>query len=111
MADRPKRPLSGYMIWLNENRDKIKKENPNFKVTEIAKKGGELWRNLKDKTEWEGKAALAKENYEKAMKEFEKNGGSKETGKKRQKKESKKPVKKSKKQASEDEDDDEEESE
>ena len=32
MAERPKRPLSGYMLWLNENRDKIKKENPEFKV-------------------------------------------------------------------------------
>lgn len=50
MADRPKRPLSAYMIWLNDQRESIKKENPGIKVTEIAKKGGELWRNLKDKS-------------------------------------------------------------
>lgn len=49
-ADRPKRPLSAYMLWLNENREAIKKENPGIKVTEIAKRGGELWRGLKDKT-------------------------------------------------------------
>lgn len=50
MADRPKRPLSGYMIWLGDHREQIKSENPGIKVTEIAKKGGELWRALKDKS-------------------------------------------------------------
>lgn len=83
-------------------------------MTEVAKMGGEMWRNLKSKTEWEKKAVKAKEDYEKAMKEYQKNGGGgvpvKETGKKRPKKDSKKPAKKGKK-ASEDEDDDEEESE
>lgn len=38
------------MIWLNEEREKIKADNPGIKVTEIAKKGGEMWRELKDKT-------------------------------------------------------------
>lgn len=49
-GERPKRPLSAYMLWLNENRESIKKENPGSKVTDIAKRGGELWRGLKDKT-------------------------------------------------------------
>lgn len=48
--ERPKRPLSAYMIWLNSERESIKKEFPGIKVTEIAKKGGELWRAMKDKT-------------------------------------------------------------
>lgn len=48
--DKPKRPLSGYMIWLGENREQIKSDNPGIKVTEIAKRGGELWRGLKDKS-------------------------------------------------------------
>lgn len=50
MADKPKRPLSAYMIWLNETREQIKKESPGIKVTEIAKRGGELWRELTDKS-------------------------------------------------------------
>ena len=50
MAERPKRPLSAYMLWLNETRESIKKETPGIKVTEIAKRGGELWRGLKDKS-------------------------------------------------------------
>lgn len=115
MADKPKRPLSGYMLWLNENREKIKKENPDYKVTEIAKRGGELWRAMKDKSEWERKAADAKEEYTKAVQEYERNGGGggavAEKGKKRGKKEAKKPVKKAKKKDSEDEDEEEDESE
>lgn len=99
MVDRPKRPLSAYMIWLNEHREQIKSENPGSKVTEIAKRGGELWRALKDKTEWEQKAVEAKERYGKLIKEFEANGGSKDApqGKKRGKVAKKTPVKKSKK--------------
>lgn len=50
MAEKPKRPLSAYMLWLNDNREQIKRENPGIKVTEVAKKGGELWRGLKDKS-------------------------------------------------------------
>lgn len=50
MAEKPKRPLSAYMLWLNSAREQIKKENPGIKVTEIAKRGGELWRAMKDKS-------------------------------------------------------------
>lgn len=50
MAEKPKRPLSAYMLWLNDTRESIKREHPGIKVTEVAKKGGELWRGLKDKS-------------------------------------------------------------
>lgn len=108
MAEKPKRPLSAYMLWLNSARESIKKENPGIKVTEIAKKGGELWRGMKDKTEWEGKAAKMKDEYNKAVQEFERNGGSKDAGSgkgKKATKAAKKPVKKSKKKDSDDDDD------
>ncbi|XP_055383428.1 high mobility group protein D [Condylostylus longicornis] len=107
MPEKPKRPLSAYMIWLNANRDKIKKENPGIKVTEIAKKGGELWRAMKDKSEWEAKAAQAKDDYTKAVKDYEANGGGGEGGGKKRGKAGKKPAKKSKKNDSEDEEEDE----
>ena len=104
MAEKPKRPLSAYMIWLNSAREAIKKENPEFKVTDVAKKGGELWRGLKDKTEWEAKAATAKQNYIKLVQEYERNGGggTEEKSKKRKSGGGKKGAKKSKKGASED---------
>ncbi|XP_013098522.2 high mobility group protein D [Stomoxys calcitrans] len=108
MGDKPKRPLSGYMIWLNSVREQIKKDNPGIKVTEIAKKGGEMWRAMKDKSEWEAKAAKAKENYEDAVKDFEANGGSSANGSaKKRGKAGKKPAKKSKKADSDDEEEEE----
>ncbi|KAM7341503.1 high mobility group protein D isoform 1-T4 [Cochliomyia hominivorax] len=108
MTDKPKRPLSAYMIWLNSAREGIKRDNPGIKVTEIAKKGGEIWRSMKDKSEWEAKAAKAKEDYEDAVKEFEANGGSTANGGgKKRGKAGKKAAKKSKKADSEEEEDDE----
>lgn len=50
MTDKPKRPMSAYMLWLNSARESIKSEHPGLKVTEIAKKGGEIWRGMKDKS-------------------------------------------------------------
>ncbi|KOX75987.1 FACT complex subunit Ssrp1 [Melipona quadrifasciata] len=96
-ANKPKRPQSAFMMWLNSNREKIKAENAGIAVTEIAKKGGEMWRELKDKSEWEQKAAKAKKEYIASMKEYEASGGSgggdkekKEKGGEKKKKESKK---------------------
>lgn len=109
MTDKPKRPLSAYMLWLSSAREGIKKENPGIKVTEIAKKGGELWRAMKDKSEWEAKAAQAKEDYEDAVKDYEANGGgggANGSAKKRGKA-AKKPAKKSKKADSDDDEEDE----
>lgn len=50
MSDKPKRPMSAYMLWLNSAREQIKADNPGLKVTEVAKKGGEIWRGMKDKS-------------------------------------------------------------
>lgn len=75
MGDKPKRPMSAYLMWLNSAREKIKAENPGVKVTEVAKKGGEMWRAMKDKSEWEEKAAKAKEQYTKDLEEYNANGG------------------------------------
>lgn len=95
--NRPKRPVTAFMLWLNNTREEIKSKHPGIAVTEIAKKGGEMWRELKDKSEWEQKAAKAKEDYAAAMKEYEASGGaaaakSKEAGKEKadKKKDSKK---------------------
>ncbi|KAF7270248.1 structure specific recognition protein [Rhynchophorus ferrugineus] len=85
--NKPKRASTAFMLWLNANREKIKKDNPGIKVTEIAKKGGEMWRELKDKSEWEQKAAKEKEEYNKAMADYKKSGGGAE-GKKSESKKS-----------------------
>ncbi|XP_063364421.1 high mobility group protein D-like [Cydia amplana] len=121
MTDKPKRPMSAYMLWLNSARESIKSENPGLKVTEIAKKGGEIWRGMKDKSVWEEKAAKAKEQYTKDLESYNANGGGGEGGGKKAQKRGKKAAKKAaapktkkKKEESEEEDgddDDEEEEE
>lgn len=68
--NRPKRAGTAFMMWLNETREQIKRDNPGIKVTEIAKKGGEMWRELKDKSVWEEKAAKDKERYANEMKTY-----------------------------------------
>lgn len=73
--NKPKRASTAFMLWLNATREQIKKDNPGIKVTEIAKKGGEMWRELKDKSQWEEKAAKEKEEYTKAMAEYKASGG------------------------------------
>lgn len=72
----PKRPLTSYMIFLNDHREQIKQENVGIKITDIAKRGGELWRALEDKSKWNLMAAEAKDRYTLQMKEFEVNGES-----------------------------------
>lgn len=80
----PKRGTSAFMLWLNDTRETIKKDNPGISVTEIAKKGGELWQTLKDKSKWEEKAGKEKERYAKEMEEYKAAGG-KAGGEKRKK--------------------------
>lgn len=72
----PKRAITAFLVWLNENREKIKKENPGIKVTEISKKAGEMWSEMKDKSEWEARAAKDKERYAREMEEYKASGGS-----------------------------------
>lgn len=72
-------------------------------VTDIAKKAGEIWRGMTDKTEWEHKASAAKANYLQAVKIYEQNGGDPNAGKKRKQPSKKGSGKRSKKGASEEE--------
>uniref|UniRef100_A0A2M4AMA1 FACT complex subunit SSRP1 n=2 Tax=Anopheles triannulatus TaxID=58253 RepID=A0A2M4AMA1_9DIPT len=74
-ANAPKRPATAFMLWMNATRDQIRKDNPGLSITEIAKKGGELWKDLKEKKDWEAKAAKAKENYSEAMAAYKASGG------------------------------------
>lgn len=82
----PKRATTAFMLWLNETREEIKRDNPGIKVTEIAKKGGEMWRELKDKSKWEALAVKDKERYTNEMKNYKPSGD--DSGGKKRKKES-----------------------
>ncbi|CAB3403957.1 unnamed protein product [Caenorhabditis bovis] len=58
----PKRAMSAFFFWMQENRDRIKK--PGMGVADVAKAAGVEWGKLTDKSKWEKKAADDKKRYE-----------------------------------------------
>jgi structure-specific recognition protein 1 len=70
----PKKPLSAYMLWLQENRPMIKKKYPGSTIGELGKRAGEMWNAMTDKTEWDEKAKKARKNYEQVMAEYKASG-------------------------------------
>ena len=61
--DGPKRPQSAFFLFQADARERIKKENPDIKQTELLKKTGAEWRDLdeKKKAVYEKKAAALKD--------------------------------------------------
>ena len=47
--DGPKRALSAYMFFVQEERPKIVKENPDLKFGEVGKQLGAKWKTMSDK--------------------------------------------------------------
>ncbi|KAF2500020.1 hypothetical protein BU16DRAFT_522875 [Lophium mytilinum] len=62
----PKRGLSAYMFFANEQRDKVREDNPGIKFGEVGKMLGEKWKALSEKNRgpYEAKAATDKKRYE-----------------------------------------------
>ena len=50
LPGQPKRNQTAYFIWMNANREKIKKESPSLNVLDISRKAGELWKAVTDKS-------------------------------------------------------------
>ncbi|CAE8594273.1 unnamed protein product [Polarella glacialis] len=76
--NRPKKPQTGYFLWLNENRAALMKEiPPGGKVTDVSKLGGAKWKAMSDdkKEPYQKKAAVAKAAYDKVMVEYKKTNG------------------------------------
>lgn len=66
----PKRPQTGYFVFMNEERSKISDEHPDMKNTQVIIEVGKRWKNLGE----EGKKPYndrASENSEKYKKEVE----------------------------------------
>ena len=68
----PKKPLNAYMIYANENRERIKNANPDAKTTDIAKLIGAAYKNLgaDEKAALAKKVAVDKERYTREMKDY-----------------------------------------
>lgn len=65
----PKKGMSAFMIFSNEQRNKIKTENPDSSFGEIGRKVGEAWKGLNDKQKqvYVKKSEEDKKRYESEM--------------------------------------------
>ncbi|KAG0649934.1 Non-histone chromosomal 6 [Hyphodiscus hymeniophilus] len=62
----PKRGLSAYMFFANEQRENVRDENPGITFGQVGKVLGERWKalNEKQRAPYEAKAAQDKKRYE-----------------------------------------------
>lgn len=62
----PKRGLSAYMFFANEQRENVREENPGVSFGQVGKILGERWKALSEKQRmpYEAKAAADKKRYE-----------------------------------------------
>ena len=72
----PKRPLSAFFIFSQDERPKIKVTNAALSVADVAKVIGEKWRSAPDelKRRYEKSAKEAKERYEIELQAYKKTG-------------------------------------
>jgi len=70
--DAPKRNLSPFFLFCNDERAKVKKEFPDMSVGEIAKKLGEAWKNVSaaEKARYEKEAQKGKIRYTKELADY-----------------------------------------
>ena len=75
----PKRPLSTFFLFSQDERPKIKKDNPSLSVADIAKMIGERWRGIGEekKRHYEDRARTEKERYEREITAYKQSGGGK----------------------------------
>jgi hypothetical protein len=75
----PKRPLSAFFIFSQDERPKIRSQNASLSVADVAKVIGEKWRSAPDdlKRRYEKAAKEAKERYEIELQAYKQTGISK----------------------------------
>jgi high mobility group protein B3 len=68
----PKRPLSAYIIYCQEQRESLKKKNPDMKATELTSQLGSMWKALSDdkKKQYLTKHEKERERYQREMKDY-----------------------------------------
>lgn len=73
----PKRGLSAYMFFANEQRENVRAENPGIAFGQVGKVLGERWKALstKQREPYETKAAADKKRYEDDKAAYQANSG------------------------------------
>ena len=69
----PKQPLSGYVHFLNDRREAVRKESPDMSFAEISKKLAQEWSQLgqEEKQKYVERAELDKERYSREFQEYQ----------------------------------------
>ncbi|KAL4230797.1 High mobility group box 1 [Mactra antiquata] len=103
----PKRALSAFFVFCNEERPKVRKEYPGYTVGDVAKELGKRWEQVTDRSKFERLAAEDRSRYEAEMARYRAGGASpkKAAGRSPQKKQK---VEESEEEEDDDEDEDEE---
>ncbi|RWS09769.1 high mobility group protein 20A-like protein [Dinothrombium tinctorium] len=72
-ANAPRQPLSGYVRYLNEHRERVKEANPQCSFTEITKLLASEWSSLPadDKRKYLDEAVKDKERYHKELEHYQ----------------------------------------
>lgn len=70
----PKRPLTGYFLFMGDERAKVRASNPDFTVAEIGRELGDRWNSLDaaKKEKYQEQAAKDRARYDLEMKEYSK---------------------------------------
>merc|ERR1711910_253038 len=72
----PKRPMSAYFLFMNENRPTVRKENPDASIGEVAKILGKMGGEIEpaDKAKFDKEAVAAKKKWEAEKAAYAKKG-------------------------------------
>jgi len=70
----PKRPATGFILFCNDIRAKVQRENPDLAMTQMSSIMGGKWKELSESQQnsWKAKAAKAKAAYDKKMEKYKK---------------------------------------
>lgn len=61
----PKRSLSAFFLFCQDERPKVRSEHPDWKISEISQELGRRWESCKNRTKYESAALVDKQRYEK----------------------------------------------
>jgi len=69
----PKRPKSSFLYFCDTHRNEVRNEHPTYKMGEVMKELGKMWRECKDKEQYNKMSSEAKINYQENMEEYNNN--------------------------------------
>ena len=73
--NKPKRPLSSYVLFCNDMRPELKLTKPELSFGEMNKALGQMWKEYEDKQKYESVAEEHKMKYQEDLEEYNKQHG------------------------------------